>query len=96
LPGAGRIWYLSPIDPHRIRDLPPLVSGGKPRACLSRGSQAKEEGPAMSESQARNGSRVLKVLGIVTLIGVIVAVGRIVLRVFNEKAESSDDGHDGI
>jgi hypothetical protein len=50
----------------------------------------------MSESEARKGSRILKVLGIVTLIGVIIAVGRIVLRVFNEKSGSADDGHDGI
>jgi hypothetical protein len=63
---------------------------------LSRGSQAKEEGPDMSESQARSGSRILKVVGIVTLIGVLVAVGRIVLRVFNEKSGAPDGDHDGV
>jgi hypothetical protein len=50
----------------------------------------------MSESQARKGSRVLKVLGVVTLIGVLIAVGRIVLRVFNEKSAAPEDGHDGV
>jgi hypothetical protein len=50
----------------------------------------------MSESQARSGSRILKVVGIVTLIGVLVAVGRIVLRVFNEKSGAPDGDHDGV
>lgn len=49
----------------------------------------------MSHS-ASKGSRVIKVLGIVTLIGVLVAVGRIVLRVFNEKNGEPEDAHDGI
>lgn len=47
-------------------------------------------------SQSAAGSRILKVLGIVTLIGVIVAVGRIVLRVFKEKSGETEDAHDGI
>jgi hypothetical protein len=55
-----------------------------------------KEGFIMSQSAASNGSRIIKVLGIVTLIGVIVAVGRIVLRVFKEKSGEPDDAHDGI
>jgi hypothetical protein len=55
-----------------------------------------KEGFIMSQSAASNGSRIIKVLGIVTLIGVIVAVGRIVLRVFKEKAAEPEDAHDGI
>ncbi len=47
-------------------------------------------------SQSPAGSRILKVLGTVTLIGVLVAVGRIVLRVFQEKSGESEDAHDGI
>jgi hypothetical protein len=50
----------------------------------------------MSESASSKGSRILKVLGIVTLIGVLVAVGRIVLRVFNEKSREPEDAHNGV
>lgn len=49
----------------------------------------------MSQLAASKGSRVIKVLGIITLIGVIVAVGRIVLRVFNEKS-GDDDSQAGV
>lgn len=50
----------------------------------------------MSESAAKKGSRVVKILGIITFIGIVVAVGRIVLRVFNEKPADPEDGHNGI
>jgi hypothetical protein len=92
-----RFWYLSPIDPERLRNLPLMNrTGGSGPACPVARIADKEEGPAMSESQARNGSRILKVVGIVTLIGVIVAVGRIVLRVFNEKSGAPEDDHGGV
>jgi hypothetical protein len=55
-----------------------------------------KEGSLMSQSTASNGSRILKVLGIVTLIGVLVAVGRIVLRVFQEKSGEAEDAGDGV
>lgn len=45
----------------------------------------------MSQLAASKGSRVIKILGIVTLIGVLIAVGRIVLRVFNEKSGDQDE-----
>lgn len=35
-----------------------------------------------------------KLLGILALIGVLVAVGRIVLRVFREKPETDTDSHE--
>ncbi|MDB5106618.1 MAG: hypothetical protein JWP91_4307 [Fibrobacteres bacterium] len=50
----------------------------------------------MSQSASRKGSRVVKILGIITLIGAIVAVGRIVLKVFNEKEAEPEDGHNGV
>ena len=50
----------------------------------------------MSAFAAKQGSKVIKILGIITLIGVLVAVGRIVLRVFNEKREEPEDGHNGV
>ncbi len=50
----------------------------------------------MSQLAANKGSRIIKVLGIVTLIGVLIAVGRIVLRVFNEKSGEPDDSHTGV
>ena len=50
----------------------------------------------MSVLAAKKGSKVVKILGVITLIGIIVAVGRIVLRVFNEKSSEPEDGHNGI
>ena len=50
----------------------------------------------MSELAAKKGSRAIKILGVITLIGIIVAVGRIVFRVFNEKSSEPDDGHNGV
>lgn len=50
----------------------------------------------MSKLTAKNGSRAIKILGILAFIGVLVAVGRIVLRVFNEKPAEPEDGHNGI
>lgn len=50
----------------------------------------------MSLFSVGKGSRIFKVLGIVTLIGVLIAVGRIVLRVLNEKPAEPDDAHNGI
>jgi hypothetical protein len=50
----------------------------------------------MSQLSASKGSRIIKVLGIVTLIGVLIAVGRIVLRVFNEKAGEPEDDPQGV
>ena len=50
----------------------------------------------MSQLAASKGSRIIKVVGIVTLIGVIIAVGRIVFRVFNEKTGEPEDAHNGV
>ena len=50
----------------------------------------------MSQLAVNKGSKVIKVLGFITLIGVIIAVGRIVLRVFNEKNADSDESHNGV
>lgn len=45
----------------------------------------------MSTATANKGSWFLKALGIVTLIGVLIAVGRIVMKVFNEEVEPGDE-----
>jgi hypothetical protein len=50
----------------------------------------------MSQLAANKGSKIIKALGFLTLIGVIIAVGRIVLKVFNEKNTGPDDGHTGV
>ena len=50
----------------------------------------------MSQSSESKGFSIVKMLGIVALIGVLVAVVRIVLRVFNEKPAEPEDAHDGI
>jgi hypothetical protein len=45
----------------------------------------------MSTAAANKGSWFLKALGIVTLIGVLIAIGRIVMKVFNEELEPEDE-----
>jgi hypothetical protein len=40
---------------------------------------------------SQSGIRIAKVLGLAALIGVLIAVGRIVLRVFNEKSGEPDE-----
>jgi len=50
----------------------------------------------MSDAVANKGSRVLKALGIITVIGVLVAVGRIVLKVFREENAEGADAPDGV
>lgn len=50
----------------------------------------------MSQLAANKGSKIIKALGVITLIGVIIAVGRIVLKVFNEKNTEPDDSQAGV
>lgn len=50
----------------------------------------------MSQIAASKGSKLVKALGIITLFGVIIAVGRIVLKVFNEKKGEPEDDHTGV
>ena len=50
----------------------------------------------MSQLAANKGSKIIKALGVITLIGVLIAVARIVMRVFNEKNAEPDDGHNGV
>lgn len=50
----------------------------------------------MSQSAASYGFRIVKVLGIVALIGLLVAVGRIVLRALKEETGEPEDAHHGV
>jgi hypothetical protein len=50
----------------------------------------------MSELAASKGSKIIKALGVITLVSVIIAVGRIVLKVFTEKEAGSEDNHAGV
>jgi hypothetical protein len=43
----------------------------------------------------KSGFRWIKVLGIITLVGVIAAIARIVLRVFREESRRADESHSG-
>lgn len=49
-----------------------------------------------NEIGARKGRNWLKIIGIITLIGILIAVARIVLRVFREKPVSGDDLNDEV
>jgi hypothetical protein len=75
---------------------PPLAAAGGAGPSTYRAADRQKEGYAMSQSASSKGSRIVKVLGIVTLIGVLIAVGRIVLRVFKEKSGEAEDAHDGV
>lgn len=50
----------------------------------------------MSQSAGSNGSRIIKALGVLTLIGIFVAVGRIVLKVFTEGDGEPDETQTGV
>ncbi len=43
-------------------------------------------------AENKSGIRWIKILGIITLIGVVAAVGRIVLRVFREESHRANEG----
>jgi hypothetical protein len=43
---------------------------------------------------ASKGTNWIKIAGIVTLIGILIAVGRIVLRVFREKPDTDGEHHE--
>ena len=45
---------------------------------------------------SKKGSRLIKILGVITLIGILVAVGRIVLGVFLEAKAEPEDTDSGI
>ena len=45
---------------------------------------------------ARKGRNWIKIIGIITLVGVLVAVARIVLRVFREKPVTGEDHDDEV
>lgn len=45
---------------------------------------------------SQKGSRLVKILGALALIGIFLAVGRIVLRVFLEDEAEPEDSHNGI
>jgi hypothetical protein len=50
-----------------------------------------------SVAQKKSGFKTLiKVIGIITFIGVLVAVARIVIRVFREERTDSPDSHSGV
>ena len=42
---------------------------------------------------SRKGKGWIKVLGIITVVGILIAVARIVMRVFREKPSESDEIH---
>ena len=45
------------------------------------------------ESAPRKGKGWIKILGIITLVGILFAVARIVFRVFREKPLDTDEAH---
>lgn len=48
----------------------------------------------MENSAASKGIFWIKVLGVLTFIGILVAVGRIVLRAFQDTPEPEDEHHE--
>ena len=43
--------------------------------------------------EPRKGKGWIKIIGIITVVGILIAIGRIVLRVFREKPLDSDEAH---
>ena len=41
-------------------------------------------------TEVKKGSRLLKIIGIIAVIGILIAAGRIVLRVFSEKSVTGE------
>ena len=51
----------------------------------------------MSIGNAKKGSWFLKILGIVTLVGIVIAIGRMVMKVLGEEdGGESDDAPQGV
>lgn len=50
----------------------------------------------MSQVAASKGSWFLKTLGIITVIGILIAVGRIVLKVFTEDEGAEPEAPSGV
>ena len=46
-----------------------------------------------NEMKPRKGKGWIKILGIITVVGILVAVARIVIRVFREKSPKGDEVH---
>jgi flagellar basal body-associated protein FliL len=46
-----------------------------------------------NETQPRKGKGWIKILGIITVVGLFIAVARIVIRVFREKRVDVDEVH---
>ncbi len=45
--------------------------------------------------ETKKGSKFLKLLGMIAVVGLLIAVGRIVLRVFTEKSGTGET-HEGV
>lgn len=50
----------------------------------------------MSQIAEHKGSWFLKALGIITVVGILIAVGRIVLKVFTEEEGAEPDAPNGV
>lgn len=50
----------------------------------------------MSQSVEEKGSWFLKALGLITVVGILIAVGRIVMKVFNEEEGGEPDAPTGV
>jgi flagellar basal body-associated protein FliL len=47
------------------------------------------------EAGKKKSSKWIKVIGVAALIGIVIAVGRIIFRVFSEKSDSGES-HEGV
>jgi hypothetical protein len=72
------------------------MTQGAPAKRIRRGGVKRADRTDIMENTATpsKGFNWFKLLGILALIGVLVAVGRIVLRVFREKPDTDTDSHE--
>ena len=67
-----------------------------PGGASASGINSEGRKSSMSQVVASKGSWLLKALGIITLVGVVIAVGRIVMKVFNEDEGGDPDASNGV
>jgi flagellar basal body-associated protein FliL len=61
--------------------------------CANHRTKVQGERTMTNELKPRKGKGWIKIIGIITLVGILIAVGRIVLRVFREKPVDADEAH---
>lgn len=74
----------------------PIFSSGPLGLVLIYLSYKRPEGNMMSMSMLNKGSKTLKILGVLALVGVVITVARLVLKGIRSANTEPEDEHNGI